>query len=121
MASGAHPRGGCLRGRRAVFDRAENRALIEEAARKANVPFTGVWLQADASLLWRRVSERRNGVSDATIDVLSQQLQRDQGNLAWTKLEAAAELEATVSRILGLSGVGDPVADAEKLLPQVAS
>lgn len=105
----------------AVFDKADNRILMEAAAKSANVPFTGIWLHTDASVLWQRVSERRSGVSDATIDVLSQQLQRDPGDVTWTRLGAAAELEATVSRVLGLSGVGDPVADAEPPLRQVAS
>jgi predicted kinase len=58
----------------AVFDNAANRKLIETAARDAGVPFAGVWLETDPSVLWQRVSARRHGVSDATVDILSRQL-----------------------------------------------
>jgi uncharacterized protein len=90
----------------AVFDKGENRSLVEAAARDANVPFTGVWLQADASILWQRVAERSEGVSDATIDILARQLQRDPGHVAWARLDAAMEAGETVRRILSLAPTG---------------
>jgi uncharacterized protein len=39
----------------AVFDNAANRKLIETAARDAGVPFAGVWLETDPSVLWQQV------------------------------------------------------------------
>ncbi|OHV66019.1 aminoglycoside phosphotransferase [Mesorhizobium sp. LCM 4577] len=72
----------------AVFDRSEDRDRIERAASEADVPFAGFWLAADPSVLWRRVSERRGGPSDATVDILSRQLQRDAGASTWRKIEA---------------------------------
>ena len=60
----------------AVFDNRSNRDLIEKAACDFGVSFTGVWLDADPDLLRRRVSDRTEGPSDATVDVLSRQLQR---------------------------------------------
>ncbi|WP_246672119.1 bifunctional aminoglycoside phosphotransferase/ATP-binding protein [Mesorhizobium sp. B2-4-16] len=72
----------------AVFDRPEDRERIERAASKTNVPFAGFWLVADPSVLWRRVSERTGGPSDATVDILSRQLQRDDGPLTWRKIDA---------------------------------
>jgi uncharacterized protein len=86
----------------AVFDNAANRELIETAARDAGVPFVGVWLETDPSVLWQRVSARRRGVSDATVDILSRQLQRRAGNVAWAKLDAALEAPDLVNRILSL-------------------
>ncbi|TIP15235.1 MAG: aminoglycoside phosphotransferase, partial [Mesorhizobium sp.] len=66
----------------------EDRERIERAASEANVPFAGFWLVADPSVLWRRVSERKGGPSDATVDILSRQLQRDAGALTWREVEA---------------------------------
>ena len=37
-------------------------------------PFIGIWLAASPSSLWERVSARRSGPSDATVDVLARQL-----------------------------------------------
>jgi aminoglycoside phosphotransferase family enzyme/predicted kinase len=88
----------------AVFDKPEDRARIERAASGANVPFAGFWLAADPSVLWRRVSERKGGPSDATVDILSRQLQRDAGALSWRKIEAdrkVAEITAEMLASLG--------------------
>ncbi len=98
----------------AVFDNAANRELIEKAAREANVPFVGVWLQTDPSILWQRVSARRESVSDATIDILARQLQRKVGDVAWVKLDAAMEPAEVVARILRLDTVRDDGAPATK-------
>jgi uncharacterized protein len=94
----------------AVFDNAANRELIETAAGDAGAPFVGVWLETDPSVLWQRVSARRRGVSDATVDILSRQLQRTAGNVAWAKLDATLEARDLVNRILSLpDSDGGPV------------
>lgn len=98
----------------AVFDKPDHRALVESAASASYVPFTGVWLHADPALLWKRVSERRSGVSDATIDVLSRQLQRDPGDVAWTRLDAAMEPAAMARLILRLPGAQRQAAATER-------
>ena len=72
----------------AVFDNRSNRDLIEKAACDFGVSFTGVWLAADPDLLRRRVSDRTEGPSDATVDVLSRQLQRSIGEVDWTHIYA---------------------------------
>ncbi|WP_027169449.1 bifunctional aminoglycoside phosphotransferase/ATP-binding protein [Mesorhizobium sp. WSM3224] len=101
----------------AVFDKLEDRDRIERAASEADVPFAGFWLAADPSVLWRRVTERKAGPSDATIDILSRQLQRDVGPLIWRKIEAdrkaaeitaemAALVEGTASSAVGLRKTG---------------
>jgi aminoglycoside phosphotransferase family enzyme/predicted kinase len=105
----------------AVFDKAENRALIEAVAREADVPFTGIWLHADAPVLWQRVNERRGSASDATIDILSRQLQRNPGHVGWARLDATLETTATVRHILSLPAVRDPAADTEPGMRQIAS
>jgi aminoglycoside phosphotransferase family enzyme/predicted kinase len=101
----------------AVFDKREDRVRIERAASETNVPFMGFWLAADPSVLWRRVSERKGGPSDATVDILSRQLQRDAGPLTWREIEAdckvaeitaemRALIEETTSSVIRLKKTG---------------
>jgi predicted kinase len=87
----------------AVFDKPEDRIRIERVASETNVPFMGFWLAADPSVLWRRVSERKGGPSDATVDILSRQLQRDAGPLTWREIEAdrkVAEITAEMRALI---------------------
>ena len=71
----------------AVFLDPDERAQIEGVAEDAGVPFRGLWLTAPEEVLVRRVSERRGDASDATPDVLRQQLAADPGALRWPTLE----------------------------------
>ncbi|TGV78492.1 aminoglycoside phosphotransferase, partial [Mesorhizobium sp. M2D.F.Ca.ET.145.01.1.1] len=48
----------------------------------------GFWLEADPLVLWRRVSERKGGPSDATVDILSRQLQRKAGQASWRRTDS---------------------------------
>ena len=86
----------------AVFDRQQNREMIEITTRTAGVPFLGIWLDADPALLWQRVSERTSGVSDATVDVLSLQLGRDPGEITWRRVDAGGTKDEVVEAILTL-------------------
>lgn len=86
----------------AVFDREVDRARIEQAAKDSALPFLGIWLDAAPDVLWRRVAERKGGPSDATLDILSRQLQRDPGKIAWRRLNAARDPAETVEAILEL-------------------
>jgi predicted kinase len=73
----------------AVFDRPEDRNLVEALAREAGVTFQGFWLEAPAAVLLERVEKRRGDPSDADAAVLRGQLQRDIGPLAWRRVDAA--------------------------------
>ena len=57
-----------------VFGSDEERSAIEAVARRCNVPFLGVWLQAPADVLKRRVETRNGDASDATAEVIERQL-----------------------------------------------
>lgn len=85
----------------AVFDRGPDRDLIEMAARNARVPFVGIWLEARPELLRRRVSARRGGPSDATVEILSHQLARKVHRTGWQGMDAAQPVSEIVSRIVG--------------------
>lgn len=61
----------------AVFDRPGDRERIEKEAANREMPLLGIWLEADPTVLWQRVEKRKSGPSDATVDILSRQLQRN--------------------------------------------
>lgn len=68
-----------------VFSRQAEREAIQRCAERAGVPFTGIWLQADAATLVARVRARRNDPSDATEDVVKAQLNRGFDDLRWVR------------------------------------
>ncbi|SDA98626.1 AAA family ATPase [Mesorhizobium qingshengii] len=87
----------------AVFDRPADRERMEKAARDRGITFSGFWLDADPLVLWQRVSERKGGPSDATIDILSRQLQRNATQVGWRKINADRKLVDIVAELKGLS------------------
>ncbi|MHB2210812.1 bifunctional aminoglycoside phosphotransferase/ATP-binding protein [Methylobacterium sp. CM6257] len=88
----------------AVFDRPAERAAIEAVARTRGVPFRGVWLEAPAATLARRIDARTHDPSDATAAVLAAQVARGCGPLAWHRLAADRPLAALRADILSLCG-----------------
>ena len=72
----------------AVFDRPEERESIAAVARTAGAAFQGIWLEAPAAVLFERVAARRGDPSDADAAVVKRQLERDVGDLDWTRLPA---------------------------------
>ncbi len=93
----------------AVFDKSDNRKLIEHAAREKGCPFSGFWLEADPALLWQRVEARRGGASDATLDVLAKQLSGKHDPIDWAKLNAGKQPSELVNEILRQIAAGELV------------
>ncbi|BCH33314.1 hypothetical protein MesoLjLc_52440 [Mesorhizobium sp. L-8-10] len=91
--------GGCVIAD-ATFEKEKNRHLIGDAAGRLELPFVGIWLEAEPALLWRRVSERQGGPSDATIDILSRQLDRTSGAIDWHRVDASATPQEVADEIL---------------------
>jgi aminoglycoside phosphotransferase family enzyme/predicted kinase len=85
----------------AVFDKPQNRAMVEKAARNAGVPFMGIWLDADPAVLRKRVAERKGGPSDADLTVLDGQLRRDVGEIRWRHVRAGDSVDTIIQAILG--------------------
>jgi aminoglycoside phosphotransferase family enzyme/predicted kinase len=86
---------------------AERRAFAEVAA-AAGVPFTGLWLDAPAATMRGRIGARTGDASDASVEVLAQQLQVDPGALDWRRIDASGGPEATLAHArlaLGLEGL----------------
>lgn len=90
----------------AVFDRPATRDVVEAVALQVGVPFTGLWLDAETDVLVRRVEARQGDASDATADVVRRQVQRETGDMGWTRLAAtgdAGDVRARARRMLGVA------------------
>ena len=81
----------------AVFANADDRRDIEAVARRAHVPFVGLWLDAPAELLAQRISDRAVDASDATGAVLDLQCRVGTGRLDWHRIDGSVNAE----RVLG--------------------
>lgn len=74
-----------------VFLAPEERDAIEQVARRAAVPFAGLWLEAPLPVLEARLAGRRGDASDADTAVVRQAAARETGAIGWTRLDAASE------------------------------
>ena len=89
----------------AVFLDPGERAQIERVARDAGVPFQALWLTAPEHILVERLTARTGDVSDATPDVLRQQLAIDPGALTWPMIDVSGspqQVSAQARALLGL-------------------
>jgi aminoglycoside phosphotransferase family enzyme/predicted kinase len=68
------------------------RGRAEQLARDCGVPFVGAWLDASPEVLEARVAGRTGDASDATVAVLHDQLARDAGEIAWSRIDATRDL-----------------------------
>ena len=83
----------------AVALRPEERESFAAVARKAGVPFTGIWLDAPLAALSRRVAARRGDASDATPEIVERQSRVDPGPLDWTRIDAARSPAETLAAL----------------------
>jgi predicted kinase len=83
---------GCAVVADAVFDRPSARDAIEEVAHEAGIPFDGVWLEAPIDAMKSRLKARTGDPSDATVEVLLGQINRDLGAIAWRRINAARDV-----------------------------
>ncbi len=83
----------------AVFARPHERRAIADVAATAGVPFAGLWLNAPPDVMLRRVAKRRRNPSDATPDVVRQQLAYDVGGIDWRPIDSAGPKKQTVSLV----------------------
>ena len=84
----------------AVFDRPANRTKIRGVASALAVPFVGIWLQGNHSLLQSRIAARKNSVSDATAEVLDAQEAKDVGAVDWRPMDASLPVDAIVELVI---------------------
>jgi aminoglycoside phosphotransferase family enzyme/predicted kinase len=81
----------------AVALRPEERQSPAKVARAAGVPFSGLWLEGPADAMASRIRARRDDASDATPEILAQQLQHDPGPIDWTRIDADQGPEACLT------------------------
>jgi predicted kinase len=95
----------------AVYSRPQERHAIEAVAGAVGMPFRGLWLQAEPEKLISRVVARRDDASDATPDVVRQQLEADIGpfSAAWTEVDASGRAEDVLHRASVVLGCGEPL------------
>lgn len=72
----------------ATFLDSKRRALLEDLAEKRQIPFCGLWLEADRDLVMERVSSRASDVSDADRQVIRDQFDRGPGEVSWARIDA---------------------------------
>jgi predicted kinase len=92
----------------AVAANPAERAGFAEIAVAAGLPFAGLWLEAPPALLEERIHNRRNDVSDATTEVLRQQLGWDIGPLDWMRLSVGGDLASCVAAAASALGMALP-------------
>jgi hypothetical protein len=91
----------------AVFASPDERAALSALARRAGVPFHGIWLQVPFEVRAARVASRRDDASDATPAVVAAQRGYAVGVIDWRVIDASADpaaVAAAARRALGPGG-----------------
>ncbi|MBP7776365.1 MAG: AAA family ATPase [Acidobacteria bacterium] len=78
-----------------VYGDAGERQAVAALARRAGTPLAALWLEAPGSTLLDRVATRRGDASDATPDVVRQQMADAHPPADWVRLDATGDAEAT--------------------------
>lgn len=77
----------------------------EEIAGQANVPFTGLWLEAPEMELIERVGARMGDASDADAGVVRRQLSYETGAVKWERINASGEPDTVRKRAVKALGL----------------
>jgi len=75
----------------------QERRSFAVVAKTAAVPFSGLWLAAPAAEMERRLRARRHDASDASPEVLAQQLRQETGPIDWATIDAGSGPEACLA------------------------
>jgi predicted kinase len=75
----------------------EQRQSFSTVAEAAAVPFSGLWLVAPAQTMEARLRARHHNASDASPEVLTQQLRQDVGLMDWVVIDAGIGREAALA------------------------
>ena len=82
----------------AVALRAEERGSFAEVARAAGVRFSGLWLEARPEAMADRIRERVRDASDASPEILAEQLRHDTGKIDWVRIDAGGRAENCLAK-----------------------
>jgi len=78
------------------------RAALEDVARRAGAPFSGLWLDLPLADRQARIEGRSGDASDATAAVAAKQADYDLGHIAWARIDAGAGALEAARAALGL-------------------
>ncbi len=82
----------------AVYAGPDQRAAIEQTARRLNAAFDGLWLQAPDEIRFERVRSRTSDASDATVQVAREQSDYPVGEHGWRAIDTAGATGATMAQ-----------------------
>ena len=88
----------------AVHSRPEEREALERIARDESIAFTGLWLEADRTVVEARVAARIADPSDADLSVVAKQARYDSGEVGWIRIDASGGPEASLAQALDAIG-----------------
>jgi aminoglycoside phosphotransferase family enzyme/predicted kinase len=88
-----------------VFAGARQRDAVRALAAEMGVPFDGIWMSAPAGVMSERVAKRQFDASDATVEVLGQQLTWNLGEIHWAEVSSGGEKAATLAAGLAALGI----------------
>ena len=88
----------------AVFATPGHRRAIAEVAESEGIPFTGLWLEAPAEVMHRRIARRKRNISDADEKILELQLTYDLGPMEWRRIDSSGPREETLK--MGRAALG---------------
>ena len=86
----------------ATFLHGLSRQQIEEMTRHCGASFTGIWLDAPATVLRRRIVSRSADASDATVLVLEKQLQENTAPETWHRIDASESPDGVLRQVLSV-------------------
>jgi predicted kinase len=89
----------------AVFARPEQRRAAAAVAAELGISFQGLWLEAPPTVMAERIATRRHNASDATLEVLRQQLDCDLGVIEWPRLDSGGSKTETLRRAVACLGL----------------
>ncbi len=89
----------------AVHARPDERTDLEAVALAAGVRFDGLWLEAPAGELARRIERRSGDASEADRGVLEQQLTYDLGTIGWRRVQTGRDPPAILAELAGPMGL----------------
>ena len=84
----------------AVHARPGEREAIAAVAQNRGAAFTGLWFDAPADVLTARVTDRVGDVSDATAEVVREQIAYDLGPMEFERIDASGFVETVAQRCL---------------------
>ncbi|MEE8321176.1 MAG: AAA family ATPase [Gammaproteobacteria bacterium] len=79
----------------ATFLQAEDRQTMIRLADQLRIPFYGLWLDAPVADMEVRLTKRRGDASDATVEVLSEQVKKDFGPIDWVRINSGMTFQQT--------------------------